>query len=108
MPRGSQSQGQNQSQSQNQSQNLPSISNETQGIKFTYSENFNKITELNTENFISWKISMLHFLNMNNLIDYIISEKLVKFKINRIENLDNYIIDKINPTLAYRCNESLN
>ena len=98
----SQGQGQNQSQSKNQSQNSPSISNETQGIKFTYSENFNKITELNTENFISWKISMLHFLDMNNLIDYIISEKLVKFKINRIENLDNYIIDKINPTLAYR------
>eukprot|EP00833_Pecoramyces_ruminatium_P014527 jgi/Orpsp1_1/1188559/evm.model.d7180000065738.1 len=89
----------NQNQNQNQ---IPSvISNMVPGINFTYSENFNKITELNTENYLSWKTSMLHFLYLNNLIEYVLTERIVKFKINKIENLENYTIDKINPTLAY-------
>eukprot|EP00833_Pecoramyces_ruminatium_P001101 jgi/Orpsp1_1/1175133/evm.model.c7180000052747.1 len=44
---------------------------------------------------------MLHFLDMNNLFEYILNKKIVKFKINKIENLENYIIDEIKPTLTY-------
>ena len=87
---------------QSQTSNLPiNTTNSIPSINFTYSENFNKTMELNTENYPSWKTTMLHFLDMNDLIDYILTEKVRKFKINKIENLNNYTIDKINPSLAY-------
>ena len=87
----------------NQTSNLPTnTTNPIPGINFTYSENFNKTVELNTENYPSWKTTMLHFLDMNDLIDYILTEKVKKFKINKIENLNNYTVDKINPSLAYQ------
>ena len=61
---------------QSQSQNPTDTFNNVPGISFTYSKNFNNVVELNTENFLSWRTSMLHFLDMNNLIDYIINEKI--------------------------------
>jgi len=60
-------------------------------LQFTYSENFNKFTELSTENYLSWKTSILHFLDMNNLID--LTEKIVN-KVNKIENFECYLIEK--------------
>ena len=94
----------NQNQNQNQNQNNSITPIMVPGIKFTYSENFNKVTELSTENYLSWKTSILHFLDMNNLIDYILTEKIVKIKVNKIENFEDYLIDKINPTLVYSKN----
>ncbi|OUM62193.1 hypothetical protein PIROE2DRAFT_11601, partial [Piromyces sp. E2] len=93
----------NKKQNQNQNQNsIPfAATNTVSGINFTYSENFNKVTELSTENYTTWRTSMLHFLDINNLIKYVLTESIIKIKTNKIENQENYIIDKINPTLAY-------
>ncbi|KAL6593125.1 hypothetical protein U3516DRAFT_852576 [Neocallimastix sp. 'constans'] len=56
-------------QTSNQNQILLSNPNKVTGITFSYTDNFNKIMELNTDNYPSWKTSMLHFLGLNNLIN---------------------------------------
>jgi len=73
----------------------------TSKINFTYSDNFNNVTELTTDNYVTWKTYMLHFLDINNLIDFIFTEKVTKIKINKVDNLSDYIVDKINPFLVY-------
>jgi len=72
------------------------------GISFNYSENFNHITELNIENFQNWKINILYLLTINNLDEYISSQKIKKLRRKDIrENLDDYIIDKFDSSLVY-------
>ena len=73
----------------------------TSKINFTYSDNFNNVTELTTDNYVTWKTYMLHFLDINNLIDFIFTEKVTKININKVNNLSDYIVDKINPFLVY-------
>jgi len=41
-------------------------------IIFNYSENFNRVTELNRENYITWRRNMLYLLNINKLTKYIL------------------------------------
>jgi len=72
------------------------------GISFNYSENFNHITELNIENFQNWKTNILYLLTINNLDEYISSQKIKKLRRKDIrENLDDYIIDKFDSSLVY-------
>ena len=70
-------------------------------INFNYTGKFNKVIELNPDNYISWKTFMLHLLDSNDLIEYVVNEKFIKLKKNKINDMDNYVIDKINPTLVY-------
>jgi len=44
-------------------------------IKFNYSKNFNRVVELNTENYNRWRTKILHLLSINNLVDYITNKK---------------------------------
>ena len=37
-------------------------------INFNYTGKFNKVIELNLDNYISWKTFMLHILDYNDLI----------------------------------------
>jgi len=73
-----------------------------QGISFTYSENFNRVVNLTTENYPSWRTNILYLLDINNLIDYINVEKIKKFKrININNDINDYIQDKMDRTLFY-------
>jgi len=81
----------------NESENLPNKHN----ISFNYSENFNSVTTLNTENYSSWKTKMLYLLDINNLVDYVTSEKIKKIKRNKVDNLEDYIIDKLDGSVVY-------
>lgn len=76
------------------------------GLPINYLEKSIKETELNSENYYSWKVNMLYLLDINNLIDYVISEKINKIKINSITNMGNYVIDKLDNTLVYDKNIS--
>jgi len=40
------------------------------GINFTYSENYNRIVELTTENYSDWKTNIFYLLMINNLVSY--------------------------------------
>ena len=82
--------------------NFPSTQNIPIGFSFNYTENFNRIVELDPENYATWKTDMLYLLDINNLIDYITIEKIKKYKKNKINNLDNYIIDKLDNSIVYQ------
>jgi len=71
------------------------------GISFNYSESFNRITNLTTENYQIWKTNLLYLLDINNLVDYVTSEKIKKIKRNKISNSDDYIIDNLDNSVAY-------
>jgi len=63
---------QNQIQNQSQPQPQPiaihdNNNNIRNTITFNYSENFNRVTELNTENYTTWRRNMMYFLNINLL-----------------------------------------
>jgi len=80
----------------------------TKGITFNYSENFNRVIELSTENYHSWRTNILYLLMINNLEGYIIEEKIKKLrKRNLRDDLDNYLEDKFDPSLIYDKNTSL-
>ena len=51
--------------------NSSSTQNPPIGFTFNYTENFNRIVELDPENYATWKTDMLYLLDINNLIDYI-------------------------------------
>eukprot|EP00833_Pecoramyces_ruminatium_P011506 jgi/Orpsp1_1/1185538/evm.model.c7180000094294.1 len=72
------------------------------GISFNYSESFNHVTELSVENFVNWRTNILYLLCINNLDQYISSPKIKKLKRKDInENIEEYIIDKFDPSLVY-------
>ena len=80
----------------------------TKGITFNYSENFNRVIELSTENYPSWRTNILYLLMINNLEGYVIEEKIKKLrKRNLRDDLDNYLKDKFDPILVYEKNTSL-
>lgn len=78
------------------------ITNERQpqnGKSFNYSENFNKLT---IENIFNWRANILYLLTINNLNEYVTKEKVKKIRRKDImENVENYIIDKFDPSLVY-------
>jgi len=64
-----------------QSNNQPIIINEpeqspTRNITFSYSENFNWIIELSSDNYSRWRTNNLYILMINNLENYVLKEKV--------------------------------
>ena len=47
-------------------------------VNFNYSENFNRITELTPENYPRWRSNMLYLLTINQLTNYVLTEKIFK------------------------------
>ena len=71
-------------------------------IKFNYSENFNRVVELNAENYNRWRTKILHLLSINNLVGYITKEKVKKLRKKDIQDdLSEYIEDEFDDTLVY-------
>jgi len=70
----------------NNKRTLNNIPNSPIGFSFTYTEIFNKIIELDCDNYRSWKTNMLYHLNINNFTDLISSEKFIKLRRNKIIN----------------------
>jgi len=80
----------------------PIIPNTETTISFNYSENFNKIIELYTDNYLTWKNKILYLLTINNIADYVTTNKVKKLRKKDVkENLDDYITDKFDDTLVY-------
>ena len=74
----------------------------SKGITFNYSENFNRVVELTTENYISWRTGILYLLTINNLETYVIDEKVKKLKRRNIrDDIDDYLEDKFDNSLVY-------
>eukprot|EP00833_Pecoramyces_ruminatium_P014176 jgi/Orpsp1_1/1188208/evm.model.d7180000063215.1 len=103
MPRRSNSENHNNNQLINITENNRSEDNiHPKGIFFNYSENFNHVTELKTENFTNWKTNILYLLTINNLDEYIGSKKVKKLRKKDIRgSLSNYTADKFDTTLVY-------
>jgi len=77
------------------------------GFTFNYSENFNHITGLTTDNFVNWKTNILYLLSINNLDDYISHEKVKKIRRRDItESIEKYTIDKFDDSLVYEIGTS--
>lgn len=71
-------------------------------ITFNYSENFNRVNELTPENYMEWRTSILYLLCLNNLDIYVSKEKVKLLgKRNVKENIDDYIPNKFDDSLAY-------
>eukprot|EP00833_Pecoramyces_ruminatium_P008972 jgi/Orpsp1_1/1183004/evm.model.c7180000083457.1 len=78
------------------------------GITFNYSENFNRVTELSTENYGSWRTYILYLLIINNLEEYIVQEKVKKLKKRDIkDDEDDYFEDRFDNNLVYDKDTSL-
>ncbi|OUM56158.1 hypothetical protein PIROE2DRAFT_19366, partial [Piromyces sp. E2] len=77
-------------------------SNNNNGISFNYSENFNRVTKLNSANYNSWRTNMLYLLDINDLSEYVTGEKIKKVKKNKIlNNIEDYVIDKLDKSVVY-------
>ena len=66
-----------------QTSNQPTLVSENEqptpkGISFTYSENFNRVVELTTENYPDWRTNILYLLMINNLESYALTRKVKK------------------------------
>ena len=99
--------------SRNRNQNRAIVINEHEdsrprGITFNYSENFNRIIELSSENYQSWRTNILYLLMINNLEEYVTNEKIKKIRKRNIrDNLDDYLEDRFDPNLVYDQETSL-
>ncbi|ORX76427.1 hypothetical protein BCR32DRAFT_284198 [Anaeromyces robustus] len=49
-------------------------------ISFNNTDSFTHTVTLNTDNYNSWKTKMLYLLDINNLVDYVITKKIKKIK----------------------------
>jgi len=85
--------------------------NITKGITFNYSEKFNRVIELSTENYPSWRTNILYLLYLlmiNNLEGYVIEEIIKKLKKRNLrDELDNNLEEKFDSSLIYDKNTSL-
>ena len=82
--------------------NIEDSGNSRRFVNFNYSENFNRITELNSENYTRWKRNMIHLLNINDLLIYVTQEKVKKLRKRDIRgNLGDYIEDQFDESLVY-------
>jgi len=96
-----------QNSTQNQSQPQPftteyNNNNIRNTITFNYSENFNRITELNTENYTTWRRNMLYLLNINKLTKYVLIPIIKKLKKKDIKGNIKYIEDQFDDTFVYK------
>jgi len=60
----------------NQVINVEATDNPKKIVNFNYSENFNRVIELTTENYHRWKGNILYLLTINNLVFYATKEKI--------------------------------
>jgi len=91
----------------NQVTNITEENPNPKGFSFNYSENFNHVTELTTENFLNWKTNILYLLSINNLDSYIGDQKVKKLRKKDIRgNLNDYIADKFYTSLVYELGTS--
>jgi len=93
--------------SRNRNRNEPIIVNENndiqpRGITFNYTENFNRIIELSTENYNGWRSNVLYLLTINNLEKYVAKETVKKIRKRDIpDDIDDYLEDKFDNNLVY-------
>jgi len=96
-----------------QTSNQPTLVSENEqptpkGINFTYSENFNRVVELTTENYPDWRTNILYLLLINNLESYALTRKLKKLRRRDIkDDPDDYLTDQFDPSLVYDKETSL-
>jgi len=62
----------------NQVINVEAIENPRKIVNFNYSEIFNRVIELTTENYPRWKGNILYSLTINDLVLYATKEKIKK------------------------------
>jgi len=53
---------------------IENSNNNQKGITLNYSENFNRIIELDTDNYPSWRRKILYFLTINKLSKYVTTQ----------------------------------
>ncbi|ORY08817.1 hypothetical protein LY90DRAFT_518963 [Neocallimastix californiae] len=77
-------------------------------INFTYSENFNRLVELTTENYPDWRTNILYLLMINNLESYALIRKVKNLGEENIkDDPDDYLTDQFDPSLVYDKETSL-
>jgi len=77
------------------------------GINFSYTESFNKSTELTTSNYPSWKRKILYLFSINKLTRYVMKPIIIKLRKKDIkDDLSSYIEDELDYTLVYDKNTS--
>lgn len=84
---------------------IESDNNNQKGITFNYSENFNRVIELDTDNYSSWRRKILYFLTINKLSKYVTTPVVRKLRKKDIkEDIENYIEDQFDDMLVYEKN----
>ena len=93
----------------NQVINVEATDNPRKIVNFNYSENFNRVIELTTENYPRWKGNILYLLTINDLVLYATKEKIKKLRKKDIkEDILNYTEDQFDNTLVYAKNTNEN
>ena len=93
----------------NQVINDEATNNPRKVVNFNYSENFNRVIELTTENYPRWKGNMLYLLTINDLVLYATKEKIKKLRKKDIkEDISNYTEDQFDNSLVYAKNTNEN
>eukprot|EP00833_Pecoramyces_ruminatium_P003861 jgi/Orpsp1_1/1177893/evm.model.c7180000063233.1 len=78
----------------------PNISR--RAINFNYSENFNRVIELTTDNYPRWKGNILYLLTINDLVSYATQEKIKKIRKKDVnDDISEYIEDQFDNSLVY-------
>jgi len=78
------------------------------GITFCYSENFNSVIELTSENYTFWRTNILHLLMINNLEEYVTNERVKKLRKRAVkDDLDDYLEDRFDSNSVYDKDTSL-
>jgi len=71
-------------------------------ITFNYSESFNRIIELNTENYKGWSRKIFYLLSINKLTKYVLKQNIKKLRKKNIQgNLDDYVLDPFDDSFVY-------
>ena len=85
--------------------NVEESNNARRLVNFSYTESFNRVTELTTENYRGWKRNMINLLSINDLLTYITKEKVRKLRKRDIkENIEKYTEDQFDDSLVYDLN----
>ena len=77
-------------------------------ITFNYSESFNRIIELNTENYRGWSRKILYLLSINKLTKYVLKPTIKKLRKKNVkDNLSEYIQDQFDDLFVYEKGTSI-
>jgi len=86
----------------NQVIDIQNRSNARRTVNFNYSENFNRVIELTTDNYQRWKCNMLYLLTINELVTYATKEKVKKLRKKDIrDDISEYTEDQFDNSLIY-------